>query len=226
MLNQYFGNCPKNVAKDAKYTVRSRGDEPIVALTYNTGDGERWFMTIEDHSELAQMVNQVKVKACGKPNGSFYINEYDQVIVPAVGSNEYYLAGLYSNRLHFRFEGKTISGAPVDWDGNQLKPGVQWLGPHAGIPYTLTAGGDDVYYQFSPRPDVTRKIKLSKQIGIRDAAAVADQIRSVKGFQGGRFYVNEFHAIFTPLNDNGDLTYIYVGQLDLRKWFARPENND
>lgn len=223
MLNQYFGNCPKNVAKDAKYTVRSGEGEPIVALTYNTGDGERWFMTIEDHSELAQMVNQVKIKACGKPNGSFYINEYDQVIVPAVGSNEYFLAGVYSKRLHFRFEGKAISGAPVDWDGNQLHPGAQWVGPHAGIPYTLTAGGDDVYYQFSPRSDVTRKIKLSKQIGIRDAAAVADQIRSVKGFLGGRFYVNEFHAIFTPLNDNGDLTYVYIGQLDLKKWFARPE---
>jgi hypothetical protein len=224
MLNKYFGNCPKNVAKDAKYTVRSGVDEPIVALTYNTGDGERWFMTIEDHSELAQMVNQVKIKACGKPHGSFYINEYDQVIVPAVGSNEYYLAGVYSKRLHFRFEGKAISGAPVDWDGNQLQPGSQWLGPHAGIPYTLTAGGDDVYFQFSPRPDVTRKIKLSKQIGIRDAAAVADQIRSVKGFQGGRFYVNEFHSIFTPLTDNRDLKYVYIGQLDLKKWFAKPES--
>jgi hypothetical protein len=225
MLNTYFGNCPKNVAKDAKYTVRAGNDEPVIALTYNTGDGERWFMTIEDHSELARMVNNVKVRVSGKPNGSFYINEYNQVIVPAVNSPEYYLAGIYSERLHFQFEGKTISGAPVDLGGRPLAPGSEWFGPHAGIPYTLTAGGDDVYYQFSPRPDVTRKVRLSKQIGTRDAAAVADQIRSVKGFHGGRFYVNEFHAIFTPLNDGVDLKYIYVGQLDIKKWFARPDGD-
>lgn len=223
MLRQFFGNCPKNVAKDAKYTVRSSVSEPVVALTYNTDDGERWYMTIEDHSELAQMVNHVKVKASGKPNGSFYINEYDQVIVPAIGSNEYYLAGVYTKRLHFKFEGKVISGAPVNWEGQQLQPGAEWVGPHAGIPYTLVAGGDDVYYQYSPRPDVTRKVKLSKVIGARDAAAVAEQIRSVKGFQGGRFYVNEFHAIFTPLSDAGELTYVYIGQLDLNKWFAKPD---
>jgi hypothetical protein len=145
------------------------------------------------------------------------------VIVPAVGSNEYYLAGVYSKRLHFRFEGKAISGAPVDWDGKMLQSGAHWPGPHAGIPYTLTAGSDDVYYQFSPRPDVTRKVRLSKAIGIKNACAVADQIRCVKGFQGGRFYVNEFQAMFTPLNNDGDLAYVYIGQLDLLNWFSKPE---
>ena len=36
---------PANVAKDAKYTVRSGRKGPVVALTYNTGDDERWYMS-------------------------------------------------------------------------------------------------------------------------------------------------------------------------------------
>ena len=38
-----MNDCPGNVAKDAKYTVRSGQTRPIVALTYNTKDDEKWY---------------------------------------------------------------------------------------------------------------------------------------------------------------------------------------
>ncbi len=65
---------------------------------------------------------------------SFYINEYKQVVVPAVGSEDYFLAGEYRKPLRFEFEGKIISGEAVDLEGHPLSPGDTWVGPHPGIP--------------------------------------------------------------------------------------------
>lgn len=217
---KFTGNCPKNVAKDAKYTVRLKEGKPVVALTYATSDDERWYMTTTDHPELVTMVNAVKVATSGKPNGSFYINEFNQVIVPSVGTPDYFLGGKYAQRLKFNFEGKVISGEPVNLEGTPLDPGTKWVGPRAGIPYTLAAGGNDIYFNSEPRPNVKKKVKLSKQIGPEAAANVAKLITDIKGFSGGRFYVNEFLSIFTPLQEGGELQYIYVGQLDLSNWFT------
>ena len=215
----FRGNCPANVAKDAKYSVRSGKERPVIALTYNTDDDERWYMTTEDHSELVEMVNAVKIAHGGALNGAFYINEYKQVIVPVTESRDYFLAGVYEKRLRFEFEGKTLSGEPLDWGGNRLAPGAQWTGPHPGIPYVLAAGGSDVYYEFSPRPNVLKRVKLSKAIDPPTANAVAATIRVHKGFEGGRFYVNEFLSIFAPIQEGFDWKYVYVGELDLEKWF-------
>ena len=215
----FRGNCPANVSKDAKYSVRSGKTGPVVALTYNTGDDERWYMTTEKHPELVSMVNAVKTAHGGAPNGSFYINEYKQVIVPVIGSSDYYLAPSYDKPLRFEFEGKTLSGEPVDWDGNPLSPGAEWTGPHPGIPYVLAAGGNDVYYSYSPRPNVEKRVKLTKVMDSPTAVEVAARIRDHKGYSGGRFYVNEFRSIFAPVQEGYDWRYIYIGELDLGKWF-------
>ena len=221
----FRGNCPTNVAKDAKYTVRSGEAGPVVSLTFNTGDDERWYMTTENHPELVAMVNAVKTGQGSAPNGSFYINEYNQVIVPVLGSTDYFIAGTYATRLRFEFEGKTLSGEAIDLDGNPISPGGQWTGPHPGIPYVLAAGGADVYYDSTPRPNVKKRVKLSKVLDPPTASEVAGMIREHKGYSGGRFYVNEFRSIFAPIQEGYDWQYIYVGELDLSKWFPMPEAN-
>ncbi len=222
-MQPYDGNCPRNVAKDAKYAIRSRGNRLVVALTYSTSDDETWHLAQEDHPDLIDMVNSVKVALTGQPNGSFYINEFCHVIVPVVGSSDYYFAGVYRRPLIFDFEGDRISGLPRRSDGSELSPGDVWNGPRVGIPYILTAGGYDVYYQISPRPDVTKRVSLSKEIGVENARKVALLIAEVKGPSGGRFYVNEHLAIFTPLNEHGEWSYRYIGQLDLNCWFRPSE---
>ena len=216
---KFKGNCPRNVAKDAKYKVKSGKNEPVVALTFNTDDDERWYITTKEHPELVNMVNKVKLDISGKPYGSFYINEYKQVLVPAVGSEDYFLAGEYKEPLRFEFEGKIISGEPVDLEGHPLSPGDIWVGPHPGIPYTLCAGGDDIKYATMPRPNVEKTVKLSKSIGVENAKSVASKLQEFKGFAGGRFYVNDFCSIFTPIQEGHELNYVYVGQLDLNLWF-------
>lgn len=220
----YHGNCPRNVSKDAKYSVRSGKTGPVIALTFCTDDDERWYMTTEKHAELVAMVNAVKTAHGAPPNGSFYINEYKQVIVPVVDSETYYLAGNYERPLRFEFEGQTLSGEPVDLSGNPLSPGHEWLGPHPGIPYVLAAGGKDIYYSSRPRPNVEKRFMLGKAIGADAALEVASQIRAVKGFAGGCFYVNEFRSIFAPVQEGFEWRYLYIGTLDLDRWFPADVN--
>ncbi len=221
-LIDFRGNCPKNVSKDAKYTVHSGEKSPVVGIIYETKDGEKWHASTEDHPELVRLVGVVK-EACGQPPlGSFYINEYKQVVVPVVGTNKYYLAGTYDKPLRFEFEKKVISGEPIDWSGKPLDPGNEWVGPHPGIPYVLTAGGNDIKYTKEPRPNVTQDVLLSRAIGREGAKAVAGMIRTIKGYEGGRFYVNEYCSMFTPMTQGDEFKYVYIGQLDLTKWFPNP----
>ena len=73
------GNCPHNVNKDAKYSVRGTDDR--VGLMYSTASGETWHMTTDAHPDLADMVNDVKRTHGTAARGPFYVNEYKQVIV-------------------------------------------------------------------------------------------------------------------------------------------------
>lgn len=49
-------------------------------------------------------------------------------------------------------------------------------------------------------------------------------IADVRGHQGGRFYVNEHGAVFTPVGagDGNGLDYLYCGQIDREAWFPEP----
>ena len=216
----FLGNCPRNVSKDAKYTVR--GTDGRVALEYCVDDVTRWHLSTRAHPELAEMVNDIKRTFGSGPNGPFYINEYKQVVVPVGEDARYYLAGPYDQPVKFEFDGKTISGEPVRFDGQPLQPGETWVGPHAGIPYVLTANCNDVYYKTTPSPNVERRVKLSKERGTQVAGQVAKLLAAFKGHGGGRVYVNEFCSVFSPITGEEGLSYIYIGQIDLESWFPDP----
>jgi hypothetical protein len=222
-IQVFGGNCPKNVSKDAKYAIRSDRGELVVALTYVSAIGERWFATTDDHPDLVEMVNRVKTQMGDAPNGPFYINEHGQVIVPAGPSATYYLAGEYDMPLRFEFEDTILSGEGLDLDGRVLEPGDLWTGPHPGIPYQLMAGQRDIYYKAFPRPYVETRPRLSAAIGVGPASAFADRIQAVKGWRGGRFYVNEWREIFAPVSGRDGLEYRYIGHLQLDDpWFPKP----
>ena len=221
---RFEGNCPTNVSKDAKYTVRLEDGDYVVGLFFRSADGELWYPSNGEHPELVNMVNKVKNQYSGNPGGAFYINEYGQVIVPVAGEEkDYYLAGEYNNPIEFEFEGKILSGDAKDLEGNPLKPGDTWVGPHPGIPYVLKAGGKDIYYKCWVRPRVEKEVKLSDCIG-KEAEKVASKIASLKGAAGGRFYVNEYCQIFAPKTSEQGFEYIYIDKIeDLDYWFPKPQ---
>ena len=219
----YRGNCPKSVSKDAKYVVRSNKGKAVVAVTYVATNEERWLATTEEHPDLVRIVNDIKVGEGGSPNGPFYINEHGQVIVPVGQDATYYLADEeYDMPLRFEFEGNVISGEGIDLQGNPLVPEHIWSGPHPGIPYILEAGAGDIRYESNFRPNVTSRVKLSSHIKQEQAKSMAKRITAVKGWAGGRFYVNEWRQMFAPVSGASGLDYVYIGYLDGEDpWFPK-----
>ena len=77
-------------------------------LVFRVVEDERWYATTRDHPQLGEMVNAVKRGLGQPPNGSFYINEYMQVIVPTGNSDKYFYAGRYEEPLQFEMEGSGV----------------------------------------------------------------------------------------------------------------------
>lgn len=206
----YPGKEPSNVSKDAKYTC---GLDRRVRLLYDLGNREETLLTTDAHPQLVDMVRAVKDHFGESPAGVFYINEYGHVLVKASGKTWY--AGRYGSFLEFEFEGHVIGPVPDP----ALKPGDPWTGPHVGINYTLSANGNDIYYKHATRPGVVRKELLSDFV---DPATITRIARSVKN-QGGRLYINEARALFTPVTAGRTLSYVYLGAVETHQWFPEPK---
>lgn len=235
----YRGVWPQNVSKLAKYIVRSVKGEWKVTVLYEAGEGLRHLAVEGGEASLITDINAVKAAVGERPGGPFYVNEYRHVIVPVksdgesgTGSHYYYACRLNGNFL-FEFEEKPLSTSPIRPDGTALKPGDHWVGPRPGIPYVLAAGAGDIYYEMpaltdanppAVRPNMTRRVRLSKVLGQTQATQAVRPIATVRGHLGGRFYVNEHGAIFTPVGagDGNGHDYIYCGQIDLALWFPEP----
>lgn len=236
----YRGLWPQNVSRLAKYAVRSEAGIWKVTVLYEAGEGLKYLAVEVGEQEIVGRINALKSQVRDKPGGAFYVNEFRHILVPTAApggagtGSYYYCAGRFDGDFQFQFEGKPLTTKPLAADGSPLKPGAKWIGPRPGIPYVLAAGGGDIYYETPAltdadppdvRPNMTRKVLLSKVLGDASRLARAVQpIASVRGHQGGRFYANEYGAIFTPVGagDGNGLEYTYCGQIGRTAWFSEP----
>jgi hypothetical protein len=239
-LSLYRGAWPQNVSKLAKYAVRFVDGQWTVTVLYNLGNGERYLAVEGGALDVAAQVNSVKKELQGKEGGTFYVNEYRHILVAvaapgATGTgSHYYPAGRLNGEFRFEYEGRLLTGRPIRPDGAPLKANDPWVGPRPGIPYVLAAGAGDIYYETPsltdenpPRvkPMTTRKVYLSKVMANRQLLPSAlAPISAVRGHLGGRFYVNEYGAIFTPVaaGDGNGIDFVYCGQISLSAWFPEP----
>jgi hypothetical protein len=235
----YRGVWPQNVSKLAKYAVRFVEGDWKVTVLYEAGEGLRYLAVEGGGNGLPAQINKIKSELSDHPGGAFYVNEYRHVIVPVASESgtgsHYYYAGKLEGDLSFDFEGQSLTTRPIQPNGTPLQAGERWVGPRPGIPYVLAAGGADIYFE-SPaltdddpprvRPMMTRKVQLSKVLRSKsDLRAVVRLIGDIRGHQGGRFYVNEHGAIFTPVaaGDGNGLDYVYCGLIDPMAWFPEPK---
>ncbi len=233
----YRGVWPQNVSKLAKYALRFLDGAWKITVLYEAGEGLRYLAVEGGGAVLIRRINAVKTALRNQLGGAFYVNEFRHVLVPVADSSgsgfgsHYYCAGRLDADLTFEFEGKPLTTKPVRPDGSPLAPGDRWVGPRPGIPYVLAAGGSDIYYE-SPaltdtdpptvRPRMTMRVLLSNVLGDKSAAShCARLVADVRGCAGGRFYVNEHGAMFTPVGagDGNGLDYVYCGQIDRAAWF-------
>lgn len=235
MPDLYPGLWPQNVSKTAKYSIGSVRGTWKVRVEVDLGSGLRYIATEDGAADLVGMVNATKTAVGQPPGGVFYLNEYRHVLVPvpnrdAKGTGSiYYYAGEWNGELRFEFDGSALTSRPISKDGTALAPGGKWVGPRPGIPYVLAAGGTDIYYDTPALKDgqlwagVTQRVKLSQKIGAQKARLATHPVANLKGHTGGRFYVNEHGAMFTPMSDaESAIEYLFCGMIDSTSWFPNP----
>lgn len=219
----FGGNSSSSVTKQGKYRVSHEPEGFSISVIIETPDGIRSYPSTDKHPALVEMVNSVKEQVQGAPGGQFFINEWRQVIVPAGDDSTRYLAGEYHHDIILSLDGAEFSGRPHDAYGNLLKPGDSWTGrPRPGIEYTLKAGGADIQYTVPLGPDRELVCRLSKVAGAEQARRTARKIAAVKGNKGGRFFVNEFRAVFGPKPMPDGYDFVFIGVLsDSDPWFPK-----
>jgi hypothetical protein len=165
-------------------------------------------------SQLAVAVGAAKRKAGGSGGGSFVINEFGQVIVPASdGSERKYFVGELRGRLLFENAFEPNKQIDLGYSDN-LRPGDFWPLPYVGIPHKLNVWGEICFRQESAEGQYTyypQKQDLS----------IVQSLRRVRGASGCRFIVNCAGVILTKSPRNGCWRPVFIGRIDLNNWFEK-----
>ena len=213
---------------DRKYHVRRHQQRWIVMVWYRpVGEpASAWVPTSRQCPQLVAAVNRVALDHHGRRGGSFYFNEYDQVLKPLRGDGQVELryVGEFP-RCRFRFDllGQVWDSQPPHSPKQQLSPGDEWVGPRCGIPYWLDAREGSRNLRIY-RPTVLQSEDMFVEIRHREYLddhtenyeRLAKAIWKAKGRSGGRFYVTEGSSVWTPYHSGPaekDWNYRYVGSL-------------
>jgi len=173
-------------------------------------------------AHLANAVERAKRKSGGSGGGSFMINEYGQVLVPASdGSGRRYLAGELQDQL--LFENPFDEDEPIDLGCcDYLQPGDPWKLPYVGFPFNLNRRSQIYYYcvddeggqSIYPRQQDRGLIHALR--GIRRTGAV-------------RFIVNPCGVVLTKCPVEAQWTPeeswqpFYVGRININTWFPKED---
>lgn len=170
---------------------------------------------------LVANVVQAKREMGGNHGGSFQINEFGQVLVPASdGRGQRMLVGETRGSLRFDHpdEGRTFTLA----DSLGLTRGDAWPLPYIGMPFNLSRRSR-VYckreYQESSEPEFL----------VRSNRELVSALREVRPYGAVRFLVSPERIVLTKRQPEGrmyssaeeDWEPIFVGDLDLSQWFTK-----
>jgi hypothetical protein len=189
-------------------------------LIWETDDGVATCRAVDCAAvvELSEAVAQTKRHAGGEGGGSFLIDEYGRVIVPASdGGGRRFLAGRLNGR--FLFENPFRPDEPIDLgDGGNLQNGDPWRLPYIGIPYHLHRGGRIYFYE---QDEVGgRSIYPSQQD--------FDLIRAIRNLRPSgavRVVVTHGGLVLTKLPPDGRILPedrwepVFVGAINPGNWF-------
>lgn len=214
---------------------RIPGDRSVFHLTYTGGrmwpviywETEEGTATCEARcsdavEQLADAVERAKRKAGGSGGGSFMINEYGQVLVPASdGSGRRYLAGELQGKL--LFENPFDESDPIDLgDCDHLQPGDPWKLPYVGFPFNLNRRSAIYFYQEDDEGG------QSIYPGQQDRSLI-QAFRDIRRTGAVRFIVNPCGVVLTKCpvetrwSPSESWQPFFVGQINLNTWFPKED---
>jgi hypothetical protein len=171
-------------------------------------------------AKLAASVDRAKRFAGGNGTGSFIINEFGQVLVPASdGSGRRYLAGRLTGCL--LFENPFCPEELIDLgDDDRLQPGDPWKLPYLGMPYNLHRNST-IYFCKEDESGGRTTFPPRQDPGLIRA------IRSIRPTGAVRFIVNHAGLVLTKCPPEGRSTPeeswqpVYVGSITPDLWFEK-----
>lgn len=202
------------------HLVQVRGRLWPVVLWDLDGRGTCEAVESDDAAALADAVARAKRHAGGSGHGSFQINEFGQVLVPASdGSGRCYLTGELRGRL--LFENPFCPEELIDLgDNRRLQPGDPWKLPYVGIPHNLHRAGWIYFYK---QDDTGRRMIYPSQ---QDEGLIR-VMQSLRSRTPVRFIVTHGGLVVTKCPADERQTAeefwqpVYVGAISRSKWFEK-----
>lgn len=224
-----FHECPPT-PWGGRY-ARLLGDSGVFHLRYS--DGHLWPILLwvteagvvtcravqcAATTEMVVAITRIKRILGGEGGGSFVINEYGKVLVPASnGSGQRFLAGRIVGRL--LFENPFSPSKPIDLGNREmLENGDRWLLPYIGIPYHLHRESRIYFYQQDDSGG--RSIYPSRQ-----DLELVQAIRAVRPHGAVRILVTPGGLVLTKKPSvartvsEDQWEPVFVGVINTRVWF-------
>ena len=169
-------------------------------------------------AQLAGAVEAAKRKAGGNGSGSFLINEYGQVLVPASdGLGRRFLAGELRGDL--LFENPFNENNPINLgDDRGLQCGDPWKLPYVGFQFNLSKRGKICFY----RDDEDGRGSVYPD---HQDHSLIRAIRSIRPVGAVRFIVNHCGIALTKRDTHGLWVPYYVGKIDFNIWFEKENDH-
>lgn len=168
---------------------------------------------------LASSVNAGKTLLGGTPGGSFMINEYGQILVPAPTPSDARVAIVGECSGPLEFLNSAAGCGTVDLaDDSALNVGDIWDRPYIGVPYQLSHRSE--LYFWEGADDGGRKLLPRAQ----DTGLIG-ALRALRGYGAVRFLATYGGLVLTkvPVGSWPDERWEprYVGHIDFGQWFRK-----
>lgn len=170
-------------------------------------------------NELIKAVIAGKRALGGDAGGSFHVNEFGQVLVPASdGSGKRVIVGEIKGTILFD---DPLTGKHIDLsDCRKLKSGDEWDRPYVGIPYNLSRASRIYFWR------TTSAGGSSEYLPVDDDELV-NKLRAIRRTGAARFIVNPYGLVLTkkPKNEIWDREEewepVFVGNIKPQCWFKK-----
>ena len=221
-IRPWNGRYARVPGETTVFHAKSVDGVPTVVLLWDTEGERRTCHALDgrDVRHLAANVVRAKREMGGRQGGSFQINEFGQILVPASdGGGRRRLVGEAQGSLRFEDPSRDRRFTLADCAG--LTAGDPWRLPYVGMPFHLHRQGrvyhwaeDDVHGgpEYLPHPN-DELVRI---------------LRRLRGRRAIRFLVNPERIVLTKRPPEGrmysseeDWEPIFVGNLDLSRWFER-----
>lgn len=222
-IRPWTGRYARVQGETSVFHAKSVDRVPTVVLLWDTEGERRTCHAVDgrDVRHLVATVMQAKREMGGRQGGSFHINEFGQILVPASdGGGRRRIVGETQGSLRFEDPSSGRRFTLADCAG--LSAGDPWPLPYVGMPFHLHRRGkvyhwaeDDMHggAEYLPRTN-------------HELVAI---LRNLRGRRPIRFLVNPERVVLTKRpstggtysSDEQDWEPIFVGHLDLNQWFTK-----